>query len=318
MKLTHRRAVAVAVIVLTLSAWLRADARAGGEAHPLGAAAKGYAPAAGSLVEGLDGALYLGAGKDGAGARLVEFDPHTGDARVAVDVHELLSLHGPAAQGYAAQARIATRNCVGPSGRVYVGTTHGEATEEEKKANARFGGGYVIAYDPRTGLGEHFDMPMPRHGVADVIADEGRELIYAVTDATDERDGAGAHWVLYDKNSPNRGEYGMPGKYRELGPRLAPGTVTLIDARGVASVLTSDWRIAQYEPEQDRLSIRGITIGEQPLAAPAAEGDKTVASLSWSLGQDGRTAYAVRSDDGTVYAIDLLAPRGTFEAKAPG
>src|SRR6185295_15874150 len=77
-----------------------------------------------SLCEGLDGKIYAGAAKYGENAYLIEFDPKTSKQRVVVDVNKVCGL---SAKGYAAQAKVHTRNFVAPSGRIYVGSKQGYA-----------------------------------------------------------------------------------------------------------------------------------------------------------------------------------------------
>src|SRR6478672_463119 len=60
-----------------------------------------------SIVEGHNGRLYVGAAKYGVNAYLIEFDPKSAALRMVVDVHKAI---GSAAKGFAAQAKIHTRN----------------------------------------------------------------------------------------------------------------------------------------------------------------------------------------------------------------
>src|SRR5947207_9638170 len=62
-----------------------------------------------SLIEGKNGRLYIGAAKYGVDAYLIEFDPASKAFKMVVDVHELI---GSTATGFAAQAKIHTRNNV--------------------------------------------------------------------------------------------------------------------------------------------------------------------------------------------------------------
>lgn len=76
-----------------------------------------------SLVDGIDGRMYVGTAFYQRNSFLVEFDPATESQRIVIDTHRLCGLR---ARGYAAQAKIHTRNFVGPSGRVYCGSMYGE------------------------------------------------------------------------------------------------------------------------------------------------------------------------------------------------
>jgi len=71
-----------------------------------------------SLCEGIDGRIYVGCAKYGENSYLVEFEPRTGAQRVVLDTNAVCGL---SAKGYAAQAKLHTRNFVAPSGSIYVG-----------------------------------------------------------------------------------------------------------------------------------------------------------------------------------------------------
>ena len=68
-----------------------------------------------SLVDGIDGRMYIGTTKYHENSYLVEFDPRTETQRIVIDTHKVCGLD---ATGFAAQAKIHTRNFVAPSGRV--------------------------------------------------------------------------------------------------------------------------------------------------------------------------------------------------------
>src|SRR5262245_14449400 len=71
-----------------------------------------------SIIEGQNGKLYIGCAKYGVNAYLVEFDPKTEKMKMVMDVHEVI---GSTATGFAAQAKLHTRNNVGTvTGKIYV------------------------------------------------------------------------------------------------------------------------------------------------------------------------------------------------------
>ena len=115
-----------------------------------------------SLCEGKNGKIYVGTAAYGRNSYLVEFDPATEKMRVVLDTHKLVGLPLEPT-GYAAQSKIHTRNFVGPSGKIYVGSKQGYPTAEEKKTGkiATYRGGYVMTYDPATGKAVNLGMPMP-------------------------------------------------------------------------------------------------------------------------------------------------------------
>src|SRR2546429_6499902 len=69
-----------------------------------------------SIIEGHNGRLYIGTHANGLNAWLVEFDPKTERMRAVVDAQKAI---GTDAKGFAAQAKIHTRNNVGASGKIY-------------------------------------------------------------------------------------------------------------------------------------------------------------------------------------------------------
>ncbi len=242
-----------------------------------------------SLCEGKNGRIYIGTAKYGQNAFLVEFDPATEKQRVVIDTHKLCGLD---ATGYAAQAKIHTRNFVGPSGRIYVGSKQGYRRGPDDKGD--YPGGYVMAYDPTADKAECLGMPCRGQGVIDVAADEGRGLLYVVT-CEDQ------HWMLGD----------LKGKsYRELGPLLAPYATTLLDAKGRANAITKGFQLAQYDPATGKVSVRDIAVGGKSLGAE----DLKLGPICWDLASDGRTACLIRMSEPSLFAIDLASEGPTVAA----
>jgi hypothetical protein len=244
-----------------------------------------------SLCEGRDGRVYIGTAKYGSNGYLVEFDPVTGQQRVIIDVQELCGLN---AAGFAAQAKIHTRNFVGPSGAIYVGSKQGYA---KKGDTSKYPGGHMITYDPRTGRAADLGMPFPEQGIADVVADESRNVIYVVT-CEDQ------HWMLYDQEKKS---------YRELGPMLTPYATTLIDRTGKANVITKDFQLAQYDPETKKITTRPILVGREEF-----ERTNNAAIPTWNLAGDGQTAWLILMNDPHLLSIDLLGKGKKVSARNHG
>ena len=243
-----------------------------------------------SLCAGLDGGIYVGTAKYGRNAYLVELDPLTAKQRVVIDTHALCGLD---AKGYAAQAKIHTRNFVGPSGRIYVGSKQGY---RQKGDTSEYPGGYVMVYDPRVGKAENLGMPIKGQGVIDVVADEQRSLLYVVT--CEEQ-----HWMLGDLKG---------GKYRELGPLLTPYATTLIDAGGRACALTRDFQLARYDPKTRKVTLRPIEVDGQRFARA-----NNASIPTWVLAPDRRRAYLILMNDPTLIEIDLTGD-GAAKARKHG
>ena len=233
-----------------------------------------------SICEGKNGKIYVGTAKYDENAFLVEFDPETEKQRVVIDTNDVCGLE---ATGYAAQAKIHTRNYVGTSGKIYVGSKQGYRSEGD---TSEYPGGYVMTYDPETDSAECLGMPYPGQGVIDVVADEKRGLLYVVT--CEEQ-----HWMVGDI----KGE-----SYRELGPILAPYATTLVDRKGRANAITVGHQLAQYEPGTDRIIIRDIVIDGEKLVPKGRYGIPI-----WRLSPDGRKAYLIFLSDPRLIEVKLMS-----------
>ena len=240
-----------------------------------------------SLCEGRDGRVYVGTAKYGVNAYLVEVDPNSGRQRVVNDAHKACGIK---AKGFAAQAKFHTRNYVGPSGKIYVGTKQGYA---EKGDTSKYPGGYLITYDPRSSVVESLDIPFREQGIIDVVADESRKVIYIVT-CEDQ------HWMRYDMASR---------KFSELGPILTPYATTLVDKTGRANVITDKFELATYDPATGKVRTRPIKIGGKVFTRAGGASIPT-----WNLGADGRTAYLILMNDATLLAIDLMSEGNVVRA----
>jgi hypothetical protein len=246
-----------------------------------------------SLCEGKNGKVYVGTAKYGYNAYLVEFDPKTAKQRIVVDVNKVcgLDVKGPT---YAAQSKIHTRNFVGPSGVIYVGSKQGYRRGKDDTAD--YPGGYVMTYDPAADRAECLGMPFKGEGVNDVTADEARGLIYVVT-CEDH------HWVVYDTKAK---------KYHEPDPtlRLTPYAQTLLDHKGRGVVVTRDFKLAVYDPETKKVTVSEFKSDGKPIGTP----DDKLGPACWALAADAKTAYLIRMSDSTLFRIDLAAGGPTVPA----
>lgn len=256
-----------------------------------------------SLCEGHNGKIYIGTAAYGRNAYLVEFDPASEKMRVVLDTHRLLGLP-LSPTGYAAQSKLHTRNFVGDSGKIYVGSKQGYASAAEKKELEagrpipEYLGGYVMTYDPQTQQGENLGMPMPLtperralgkkegEGVIDVVADESRGLVYVIT--CEEQ-----HWMLYDIASK---------KYRDLGVILRDQPNTLIDAFGRGTAITEKYEVARYDPKLDSVSVSPLMVGTMSFAEYIGEGR---VHPDWRITPDGKSAYLQLLNDLRLFRVDL-------------
>lgn len=246
-----------------------------------------------SLCEGLDGKIYIGTAKYNENSYLVEFDPYTEKQKIVIDTHKVCGIE---AKGYAAQAKIHTKNFVGQSGKIYIGSKQGYRVSGD---TSEYPGGYVMVYDPATQKPECLGMPYPGEGVIDVVADEERGLIYVVTCENQ-------HWMLYDMKTK---------KYRELGPLLLPYATTLIDKNGRAHSITKDFEIATYDPVNEKVTVRPVIIDGKKFSKPQEKG---YAICTWVLAQDKKTAYMTMISFPELYRLDLLSSGSALKAKNLG
>jgi sugar lactone lactonase YvrE len=253
-----------------------------------------------SIVEGRNGRLYIGAAKYGVDAYLIEFDPKTAAMRAVVDCHQVI---GSTATGFAAQAKIHTRNNVGASGKIYFGTKQGYPEKGEERSAYR--GGYVMTYDPAAGKAEHFGIPFPGQGVISVAPDEARGLAYVST-CSDERPVESSHFMVLDLKRR---------AYTDLGDLQHLYAFIVLDARGRAYHPIRGGRVARYDPETRKLERLAVTVDGAP-PPPALTGDGTI--LNWEVSPDRKSLYAVEMTTNQLFRFDLTAPGDTLPGRRLG
>lgn len=268
-----------------------------------------------SLCEGKNGRIYVGTAAYGRNSYLVEFDPATEKMQVVLDTHKVVGLPLEPT-GYAAQAKLHTRNFVGPSGKIYVGSKQGYPSAKEKASGKipTYRGGYVLTYDPATGKSANLGMPMSLddkrqppdakegEGVIDVVADEARGLIYVITCEHQ-------HWMILDTKHPEKG-------YRDLGPILRDQPNTLIDKQGRATAITKDYKVGRYDPATDKVTIDELQVEGKPFADVV--GPKAV-HPDWRIADDGRTAYLQLLNDLRMFQVDVGGESGkTIQVRSLG
>ena len=240
-----------------------------------------------SLCEAGGGKVYVGTAAYGYNAYLVEFDPKTEKQRIVLDVNKTcgLTTTGPT---YAAQSKIHTRNFVGPSGVIYVGSKQGYRRPDDRD-KADYPGGYLMTYDPKSDKSACLGMPLKGEGINDVTADEARGLVYVVT--CEEH-----HWVVYDMKAKS---------FREPAPalRLTPYAQTLLDPKGRGVVLTRDFRLARFDPATGKVEVAELASDGKPVG----KADDELGPACWALSPDGKAAYLIRMSDSRLFRLDLAA-----------
>jgi sugar lactone lactonase YvrE len=253
-----------------------------------------------SIVEGLNGRVYVGCAKYGVNAYLVEFNPLTAMIQLVVDVHAVLRTM---VLGFAAQAKIHTRNNVGDSGKIYFGSKQGYPEKGEKRTD--YLGGYVFAYDPKTGKTENFGMPFKHHGVISVTPDEARGKIYVST-CDDARPIESSHFLVYDIKTKT---------YKDLGDCEHSYAFIVVDHLGRAYHPVRGGKMARYDPATDQLAKLDATVEGQ--AAPK-EITKDGAILNWDWSPDRKTLYAVEMSTNELFSFDLTAKEVSVPGKRLG
>lgn len=254
-----------------------------------------------SIIEGKNGNVYVGTAKYGVNAYLIEFNPRNAVMQMVVDVHRAI---GKFLKGFAAQAKIHTRNNLGQlTGKIYFGSKQGYPDKNEKRSD--YPGGYVFAYDHQTGTTENYGMPWPQHGVISVMPDEAPGLIYVST-CDDGRPIESSHFMVYDVKTK---------KYRDLGETEHSYAFIVLDHKGRALHPVRGGKIARFDPDADQLDKLDVTVDGQP---PPKEISKDGAILNWDAAPDGKTLWCVEMSTNQLFSFDLTASGTTIPGKRHG
>ncbi|MCS7045025.1 MAG: SMP-30/gluconolactonase/LRE family protein [Gemmataceae bacterium] len=260
-----------------------------------------------SIVAGHDSRIYIGTAKYGVNAYLIEFNPLNAMMRMVVDVHRVIMRF---LTGFAAQAKIHTRNNVGQlTGKIYFGSKQGYPEKGEKRTD--YPGGYVLAYDPKTGTTENFGMPKQHHGVISVMPDEHRGLIYVST-CDDGRPIEHSHFMIYDMKKKT---------YRDLGDTEHSYAFIVLDHKGRAYHPVRGGKIRRYDPDADKVETLEVTVDGQPCPKEIAKDGLNAghgAVLNWDASPDGKMLWCTEMSTNMLYSFDLTAPGTTLPGKSHG
>jgi len=256
-----------------------------------------------SIVEGHDGHLYIGTAKYGHNAFLVDFDPQSEAMKVVVDAHKEI---GTTVSGFAAQAKIHTRNNVGRSGKIYFGTKQGYPKEGEQHSD--YLGGYPMVYDPATGTTRVYEIPIAGQGIISVTPDESRGVAYIAT-CSDERPIESTHFMVLDLEA---------GTYRDLMDCRHMYGFIVVDALGRAyhPILGGD--IARYDPRSKQLDRLTQTIDGQPPSDASLLATPKSHPINWEVSPDRKTLYAVAMSGNQLFAYDLTGTDGQLVGRSLG
>jgi sugar lactone lactonase YvrE len=256
-----------------------------------------------SIIEGKNQRLYIGAAKYGDNAYLIEYDPGTQAMALAVDAEKEI---GVDAKGFAAQAKIHTRNNVGESGKIYFGTKQGYTKEGEKLTD--YLGGYPMVYDPQSGKTRVYPIPIAGQGIISVTPDESRNVAYVST-CSDERPIESSHFMILDLEK---------GTYRDLLDTQHMYAFIVVDAQGRAYHPILGGRIARYDPSQDRLELLEQTIAGLPPMAESFLAHPESHPINWDISPDRKTLYSVAMSGNQLYSYDLTKGGDKLEGRSLG
>jgi sugar lactone lactonase YvrE len=258
-----------------------------------------------SIIEGHNGRLYIGTHANGLNAWLVEFDPKTERMRAVVDAQKEI---GTSAEGFAAQAKIHTRNNVGASGKIYFGTKQGYPRKDEKWTD--YPGGYPMVYDPKTEKTRVYPIPIAHQGISGITPDESHGVAYIST-CSDHRPGPheSAHFLVLDLAS---------GKYRDLMDTEHVYAFIVVDHRHRAYHPLRGGDIARYDPASGKLERLKQTVDGKPPAANSHLADAEGHPLNWDISPDGKTLYCVPMSTNQLYAYDLTIDGDVLPGRSVG
>lgn len=255
-----------------------------------------------SIVSGRNGRLYIGTAKYGVGSYLVEFDPKSKQMKVVVDTQKEI---GTSAKGFAAQAKIHTRNNVGASGKIYFGTKQGYPEKDEKRTD--YPGGYPMVYDPETGKTRVYPIPIPHQGIISVTPDEARGIAYVSTCADSRPESS--HFMILDLTTE---------KYRDLMDCQHHFAFIVIDYLGRAYHPIMGGDIARYDPKTDKLERLKQTIDGKPPTAASLLALPETHPINWDISPDGKTLFALAMSGNQLFSYDLTATGDTLPGRSLG
>lgn len=245
-----------------------------------------------SIIEGKNAKIYVGTAKYRHNAYLVEYDPALKQMQTVVDCQRAI---GTTATGFAAQAKIHTRNNIGPSGKIYFGTKQGYPSKDESVTD--YPGGYPMVYDPETQQTRVYPIPIKHQGIISVTPDEARKIAYIST-CSDERPVESAHFMILDLEK---------GTYRDLVDTQHMYGFIVLDNQGRAYHPLRGGEIGRYDPKTDTFERLKQTIDGAPPTNDSHLADPDTHPINWEVSPDRKTLYAIALSSNQLYAYDLTA-----------
>jgi sugar lactone lactonase YvrE len=258
-----------------------------------------------AIIEGHNGRLYIGTHVNALNAYLVEFDPKAERMNTVVDAQKEI---GTKVKGFAAQAKIHTRNNTGASGKIYFGTKQGYPDKTEKRED--YPGGYPMVYDPKTGKTRVYPIAVPHEGINSITPDESRGVAYIST-CSDHRPGPdeGAHLLILNLET---------GKYRDLLDTKHSYGFIVLDHLGRVYHPMLGGGIVRYDPKADKVELLKQTIDGKAPTPESHLADKGGHPINWDVTPDGKTLYALPMSTNRLYAYDLTQEGDTLAGRGVG
>lgn len=256
-----------------------------------------------SIIEGLNKCLYIGTHANAVNSWLVEFDPAKEKMTIVVDAHKAIKTD---VKGFAAQAKIHTRNNVGKSGKIYFGTKQGYPAKDEKRTD--YPGGYPMVYDPSTGETKVYPIPVPHQGINSITPDESRGVAYVST-CSDTRPFDNAVFLILDLKT---------GKYRELIDTEHMYGFIVVDHLGRAYHPMRGGDIVRYDPNTDKLERLKQSIGGKPPTPESHLADPNGHPINWDITPDGKTLYSLPMSTNQLYSYDLTQKGDVLHGRSLG
>lgn len=258
-----------------------------------------------SIIEGKNGKLYIGTAKYGSNAYLVEFDPQTKGMKVVVDCMKEI---GSTATGFAAQAKIHTRNNLGESGKIYFATKQGYPKKDKSEKLTDYPGGYPMVFDPATGKTRVYPIPVPHHGIISITPDEKRGVAYIST-CSDERPIESTHFMILNLQD---------GTYRDLIDAKHMYGFIVVDYLGRAYHPVLGGQIARYDPRSDKLEMLTQTVDGQSPKPDSHLADENSHPINWELSSNKKTLWAIAMSGNQLYSYDLTGEGPALAGKSHG
>lgn len=233
---------------------------------------------------GLDGAIYVGTALYDEGCSLVRFSPKTESWET---LWHLDTITGVPLKGINAQGKLHTKILVGTNGIVYAGSKRGREPDEKKPGDpdpSLYAGGYLLAYDPASGLTTNYGILKPGQGLMGGSMDTARNLLYFWTYPAGEL-------VRFDLNT--RTTWISPAVVAQ--PRY-----TVIDPKGVVYMTGKSNTFVRFRPGEDQVDVLALDLPQdQPYHPP----------YTVILSENGKEMVGLAQGGGPVQHYDIRDPK---------